>query len=51
MRLTSEEKDILKIILNNEIEYYEDKEDSYPEDIEYLEKIKKIEEKLYKEDK
>lgn len=51
MKLTNEEKDILKIILNNEIEYYEDKEDSYPEDEEYLEKLKKIEKKLYKEDK
>lgn len=42
MKLTSEQKDILRIIVANELEYYDRKEDIYEEDIEYINELKKI---------
>jgi len=46
MKLTSLQKDILIRLLENELVYYDTKEDIYEEDIEYIEELKKILEKV-----
>ena len=49
MELTNEEKSILRILLTNELEYYEMKDDVFDDDLEYIKKLdiilKKIEDK------
>lgn len=42
-----EERDILMMLLKNELEYYARKEDIYEEDEEYIEMLKKILEKVW----
>lgn len=42
IRFKDEELDILVMLIKNELEYYERKEDMYPEDYEYVEKLKEI---------
>jgi len=46
--LKSEERDILKLLVYNEIEYYEDKEDKLDRDIEFIKELKTILDKLEK---
>lgn len=42
MKLTNTQKDILVILIRNELEYYDRKEDIYEEDIEYIKELKEI---------
>lgn len=42
IKLSYEQLDIVKQMIINEIEYYEEKEDKYKEDYEYLDELKKI---------
>ena len=42
MKLTDIEKDILSRLIENELEYYERKEDMYKEDVEYVKILMKI---------
>lgn len=42
MKLSDIQKDILIRILENEIQYYEEKEDIYEEDINYIEELKEV---------
>ena len=46
MKLTKEEKEILKRMIDNELEYYEMKEDMYQDDIDFIKKLYKILKKL-----
>ena len=46
MKFTNEQKDILIRMIENELEYYERKEDIYEEDEEYIGELKKILKKL-----
>lgn len=48
MKFTNEQKNILKRLLENELEYYETKEDIYDDDIEYIKELMKILKKLEK---
>lgn len=51
MRLDWEEKDILKMIIINELEYYEHKEDFDEIDKEYVDKLKTILFKIERKEK
>lgn len=42
MKLTNEEKDILIRLIKNELEYYEEKEDLFMDDVDYIEKLENI---------
>lgn len=46
INFTYEQLDILQMLLKNELEYYDRKEDKYEEDIEYIELLKNILEKI-----
>ena len=46
IRITYEEIDILQMLLKNELEYYDRKEDIYKEDSEYIELLKNILKKI-----
>lgn len=48
MKLTNEEKDILISLIKNELEYYEEKEDLFMDDVDYIEKLKDILKKVEK---
>lgn len=49
MKLESDEKFVLKLLLFNEIQYYEDKENLSVEDKDYMELLQSIINKLVKE--
>lgn len=51
MKLTNEEKNILKILIINELDFYDTKEDIYQEDKEYIKKLETIIDKIMKGDK
>ena len=48
MKLTNEEKDILTRLIKNELEYYEEKEDLFMDDLDYVEKLNDILKKVEK---
>lgn len=48
MKLTNEEKDILIRLINNELEYYKEKEDLFMDDVDYVEKLNDILKKVGK---
>lgn len=51
MKLTDEEKNIIKIMIFNELDYYESKEDYDESDEEFVLKLKSILSKLGRGDK
>lgn len=48
MKLTNEEKDILIRLIENELEYYKEKEDLFMDDVDYIEKLNDILKKVEK---
>jgi hypothetical protein len=48
IKFTDEQLDMLVTLIRNELEYYERKEDIYPEDEEYIAELKKILEKVWR---
>lgn len=49
MELTNSQKDILKIMILNELNYYGMKEDIYEEDREYIKELEEIMNEIEKE--